>query len=226
MTSPPGTSSNDIMEWPTLGKRGAIAKPTQQPTKKQRRRALRHWNFQLHLLLDKLPTGDMDKRIEAFFIPEWMRAYRENYGTLFHIQRLPTEGRGLYGCPQAALYDKTVRLRKKFVVWRNYPPCPELTRSVMEPLLGKEMILTYQNRAGKVTEMYPKVVRTLFSNSAVLEDPDCDAKRFTISFSGIQEIRIEVGWLVPNPEYRANWREYCVHCRQRNPGGGYCGCRD
>ena len=223
MISQPG-SSNDTMEWPTLGKR-AIA-PTEQPTKKQRRRALRHWNFQLHLLLDKLPTGDLDKRIEAFFIPEWMRAYWEKYGSLFHIQRLPTEDLGLYRCPQAAIFDKTVRIRKKFVVWRNTHPCPELTRSVMEPLLGKEIILTYQNRAGKVTQMYPKVVRTLFSNSAVLEDPGTVPTRFTISFSGVQEIRIEVSWYVLNPEYRTNWHDYCVHCKQLNPGGGYCGCKE
>ena len=226
MTSPPGTSSNNTMEWPTLGKR-TIA-PTQQPTKKQRRRALRHWNFQLHPLLDKLPTGDMDKRIEAFFIPKWMTVYREMFGDLRCAQRLPTEGPGLYRCPQAAIYDKTVRLRKKFVVWRNYPPCPEMTRSVMEPLLGKEILVNYKNRAGKVTEMYPKVVRTLFSNSAILGDPDDPrgTKQFTISPSGIQQIRIEVYWFVPNREYRPNWRDYCVHCKQHNPGGGYCGCRE
>lgn len=212
------------MEWPTLGKR-TIA-PTEEPKKKQRRREMRHWNLKLHLLLDKLSTADMDKRIEAFFIPKWVIAYKEKFGDLRCVQSLPTQGPGLYRCPQAAMFDKTMKLSKKFVYWRRGFPCPEMTRSVMEPLLGKEMLMTYQNRAGKVTEMYPKVVRELFFSSAVLEDPDCDAKRFTISLSGIQEIRIEVSWSVPNPEYRPNWRDYCFHCKQLNPGGGYCGCRD
>ena len=62
------------MEWPTLGKR-TIA-PTEEPKKKQRRREMRHWNLKLHLLLDKLSTADMDKRIEAFFIPKWVSAFR------------------------------------------------------------------------------------------------------------------------------------------------------
>ena len=211
------------MEWPTLGKRAA---PTEQPAKKQRRREMRHWNLKLHLLLDKLSTADMDKRIEAFFIPKWVIAYKEKFGDLRCVQSLPTQGPGLYRCPQAAMFDKTMKLSKKFVYWRRGFPCPEMTRSVMEPLLGKEMLMTYQNRAGKVTEMYPKVVRQLFSSSAVLEDPGTVPTRFTISLSGIQQIRLEVSWSVPNPEYRPNWRDYCVHCKQLNPGGGYCGCKD
>ena len=209
--------------WP--GKRGATD-PSEQPTKKAPRRELRHWNLKLQLVLDKLPAGVMDKRIEAFFIPKWMIAYKEKFGDLRCVQSLPTQGPGLYRCPQAAMFDKTMKLSKKFVYWRRGFPCPEMTRSVMEPLLGKEMLMTYRNRAGKVTEMYPKVVRELFSSSAVLEDPVTVPTRFTISLSGIQQIRLEVSWSVPNPEYRPNWRDYCPHCRQRNPGGGYCGCRD
>ena len=227
MTSPPGTSSNDIM-WPTLGKRGAIAKPAEQPTKKARRRELRNRNLKLHLVFE---AGDipeaLEEKIAAYFHPKWLTAFWQKFGDLRCAQSLPTQGPGLYRCPQAAMFDEITRMSKKFVYWsREFPRGPTITRSIMEPLLGKEILLTYANRAGKTTEMYPKVVKAVFANSARLACPDNPDQAFTISFDGVWHIFLEVKWFVPNPEYRPNWRDYCPHCHQYRPGRVYCGCID
>ena len=92
MTLQSGSSSNDTM-WPTLGKRGAIAKPAEPPTKKARRRELRNRNLKLHLVFEagNIPEV-LEEKIEAHLTPKWMTVYRETFGNLFHIQHLPTEG--------------------------------------------------------------------------------------------------------------------------------------
>ena len=207
------------MEWPTLGKRAA---PTEQPAKKQRRRKMRHWNFKLHLLLDKFPTADMDKRLEAFFIPKWMIAYQEKFGNLQSIPNGPVTG------PQRFhIWEATVRLSKKFLYWRRGGGCtsPPITCQLMQPLLGKEILLNYTNKGGRSTEMYPKVVKAVFAYSAQLADPD-GKTAFTISFFGINAILLEASWTAPNPEYREDHRLRCYVCGQFTPEHGFCGCRD
>ena len=207
------------MEWPTLGKR-AIA-PTEEPKKKQRRREMRHWNLKLHLLLDKLSTGDMDKRIEAFFIPKWVIAYKEKFGDLRCIPDGPVTR------PRRLCIDKeTVRLSKKFLYWRRRGCSePPITRSLMQPLLGKEILLNYTNRGGRCTEMYAKLVLAVFANSAQLADPDGE-KAFTISFPGINCIRLEANWKAPNPEYCEDHLLRCYICGNFTPAHGFCTCHE
>ena len=206
------------MEWPTLGKR-TIA-PTEEPKKKQRRREMRHWNFKLHLLLDKFPTADMDKRLEAFFIPKWMIAYQEKFGNLQSIPNGPVTGPRRYH-----IWEATVRLSKKFLYWRRGGcTSPPITCQLMQPLLGKEILLNYTNKGGRSTEMYPKVVSAVFATSAELTDP-ADGVAFTISFLGVNSILLEASWTAPNPNYREDHDRRCYHCAQLNEGG-YCGCRD
>ena len=168
----------------------------------------------------------MDKRIEAFFIPRWMHAYREKYGDLRCAQSLPMEGPGLYRCPQAAIFDETIKMSKKFVYWiRKFPDGP-ITRSIMEPLLGKEILLNYTNRGGRSTEMYPKVVKAVLANSAQLADPGDGEKAFTISFLGINCIRLEVNWKAQNPDYCEDHHLRCYVCGNFTPAHGFCTCRD
>ena len=211
--------------WPTLGKR-AIAKPTEpaeQPTKKARCRELRNRNIKLHLVFEagNIPEA-LEEKIEAYFIPKWLAVFREKFGDLHCIPNGPVTSPRRF-----RIYEETVRLSKKFLYWRRRGCSePPITRSLMQPLLGKEILLNYTNRGGHSTEMYPKVVKAVFANSAQLADPDDGEKAFTISFTGVSCIRLEVNWYAPNPEYGPNWRDYCPHCRQYRPGRVYCGCRD
>ena len=210
--------------WPTLGKR-AIA-PAEQPTKKARRRELRNRNLKLHLVFE---AGDipeaLEEKIAAYYNPKWLTVYREKYDNLRSIPDGPTMGPSMYRCPH--IWQKTIMLSKKFLYWRRRG-CrePPITRSMMQPLLGKEILLNYTNRSGHCTEMYAKLVTAVFANSAQLADPDDGEKAFTISFFGINCIRLEVNWAAPNPDYCEDHDRRCYHCSQLNPGGGYCGCRD
>ena len=102
---------------------------------------------------------------------------------------------------------------------------PPITRSLMQPLLGKEILLNYTNRGGNCTEMYAKVVRAVFDNAARLADPDSE-KEFTISFFGINCIRLEANWKGPNPDYREDHHLRCYVCGNFRPAHGICTCHE
>ena len=211
------------MEWPTLGKRGAIAKPTEQPTKKARRRELRNRNIKLHLVFEagNIPEA-LEEKIEAYFIPKWLAVFREKFGDLHCIPNGPVTGQH-----RRHIWEETVRLSKKFLYWsRRGSINPPITRSLMQPLLGKEILLNYTNRGGHSTEMYPKVVNAVFANSAQLADPDDGEKAFTISLLGVNAIRLEANWIAPNPDYREDHLLRCYVCGNFTPAHGFCTCRD
>ena len=213
------------MEWPTLGKRGAIAKPTEpveQPTKKARRRELRNQNLKLHLVFE---AGDipeaLEAKIEAYFTPQWLTVFREKYGNLRSIPHGPATGLRRYH-----IWETTIRLSKKFLYWsRGGSINPPITQSLMQPLLGKEILLNYTNRGGHSTEMYAKLVTAVFANSAHLADPDGE-KAFTISFLGVNAIRLEVNWTAPNPEYCEDHHLRCYVCGDFTPAHGFCTCHE
>ena len=210
------------MEWPTLGKR-AIAKPTEQPTKKARRRELRNRNIKLHLVFEagNIPEA-LEEKIEAYFIPKWLAVFREKFGDLHCIPNGPVTGQH-----RRHIWEETVRLSKKFLYWsRRGSINPPITRSLMQPLLGKEILLNYTNRGGHSTEMYPKVVNAVFANSAQLADPDDGEKAFTISLLGVNAIRLEANWIAPNPDYREDHLLRCYVCGNFTPAHGFCTCRD
>ena len=210
------------MEWPTLGKR-AIAKPTEQPTKKARRRELRNRNIKLHLVFEagNIPEA-LEEKIEAYFIPKWLAVFREKFGDLHCIPNGPVTGQH-----RRHIWEETVRLSKKFLYWsRRGSINPPITRSLMQPLLGKEILLNYTNRGGHSTEMYPKVVNAVFANSAQLADPDDGEKAFTISLLGVNAIRLEANWIAPNPDYREDHLLRCYVCGNFTPAHGFCTCHE
>ena len=211
--------------WPTLGKR-AIAKPTEpaeQPTKKARCRELRNRNIKLHLVFEagNIPEA-LEEKIEAYFIPKWLAVFREKFGDLHCIPNGPVTGQH-----RRHIWEETVRLSKKFLYWsRRGSINPPITRSLMQPLLGKEILLNYTNRGGNCTEMYPKVVKAVFANSAQLADPDDGEKAFTISLLGVNAIRLEANWIAPNPDYREDHLLRCYVCGQIMPNRGFRTCGD
>ena len=211
--------------WPTLGKR-AIAKPTEpaeQPTKKARCRELRNRNIKLHLVFEagNIPEA-LEEKIEAYFIPKWLAVFREKFGDLHCIPNGPVTSPRRF-----RIYEETVRLSKKFLYWRRRGCSePPITRSLMQPLLGKEILLNYTNRGGHSTEMYPKVVKAVFANSAQLADSVDGEKAFTISFLGINCIRLEVNWKAQNPDYCEDHHLRCYVCGNFTPAHGFCTCRD
>ena len=211
--------------WPTLGKRGAIAKPAEQPTKKARRRELRNRNLKLHLVFEAGGIPEvLEKKIESYYSPPWVAAYREKFGNLRSIPAGPVLEGG-YRCPQANISAETISLSRRYLYWKR--ESTDITFEVMRLLLDKEILLTYQNREGRTTKMYPKVVSGVYAKfKAARLGEGAPPTGFNISFAGVREIHLEVHWTVPNPGYRPNWRDLCPHCHQHRPSDTYCGCRD
>ena len=64
-----------------------------------------------------------------------------------------------------------------------------------------------------------------FDNAARLADPDSE-KEFTISFFGINCIRLEANWKGPNPDYREDHHLRCYVCGNFTPAHGFCTCHE
>ena len=170
MTPRPGSSSNDTM-WPTLGKRDAIAKPAERPTKKARRRELRNRNLKLHLVFEagNIPEV-LEEKIAAYFNPRWMSAYHEKYGNIRSIPNGPVMGPTVYRCPN--IWEKTITFSKKFLYW-NRGGCmePPITRSLMQPLLGKEILLNYTNRGASKKDVHFSLAIEMFLGGSKYAPP-------------------------------------------------------
>ena len=207
----PAEQPRIVPVWPVLGAKRALAvehaerlaeRLAEQPAKKQKLQTRQEHD---NLKFDTVFRGKgLPQEVEALVmgyatLPLQHQLFEKKYGKQLAVYTgdIPVSGwhpkirsttRERYGW---CVFEKPDN--RRFPWFTSTPPVKQCTQASMQPLVGKEVLVRYQNKAGKVTIMDPKTVDEVFHDRMTIREQSYGPNSsrpspFTIWYTGIQSV--------------------------------------